>query len=258
MLIRNKMTFGNTKADNSINSGNSNKQTASKNDSKDNLSKERKSLRSPSKSKEKLKIMHPSGQEEVVLAKFNSIKIEGSKCKPIDIAQLNSSNSQEKQALEEMSLHKWRDYLSANESIVSDVLLGQFLSQLECTSCQTSTYSFEPFYIIELAIPPNADELTLSDLLAYSCKADLLENFMWHCPNCKKERQATKTNYIYKLPPILIICFKRFESVDGKLRKNNCLITTNLKGENLSLFEKGGDTSKQKTYIPYMIIVKVN
>lgn len=245
-----------SKAENSTTSSASNVKTASKLNSKEKLARKRSiSRKNSSTEKVKLNTMHPSREGELSLENYKPIRVEGAKFKSIDIAQLNKASIPEKQAIEEMSLQKWREYLSENESIVADSLLGQYLSKLECTACQTSSYNFEPFSIIELGIPPEADELSLIDLLSYSCKPDLLENFLWDCPKCKKDRQVTKTNYIYKLPPVLVICFKRFELVEGKLRKNKCLITAMLHGENLGSFEQGGDKSQSKVYLPYMIIV---
>lgn len=186
---------------------------------------------------------------------YKPIFADGAKFRSVDISKLSNASLQEKRAIEEMSLKKWAEHMSQSQSIISDVLLGQYLSKLECTVCQTSSYNFEPFYLIEAAIPEDADELSIIDLLEYSTRPDLLEGFLWNCPKCKKDRQVTKTNYIYKLPSVLAVCYKRFEMVNGQLMKNNCLITTELSGEDLSKFEKSGSKSTLKEYVPYMIVV---
>ena len=240
------------KAENSATSSSSNAKTPSKFESREKLVKKRPSIRRASSSKEVHRSTSQSGKDDISLGDYHPIKAEGSKTKPVDISQLNTTNSQEKEAIEAMSLKKWKQNLLENLSVISDVLLGQYLLKLECTACQTATFNFEPFHMIDLVIPPESDELKLTDLLTYSCKPELLDNFLWNCPKCKKERQVIKTKFIYKLPPILIICFKRF---DGN-QKNTCLIKTNLQGENMSQFEKGGDSSKSKMYIPYMFIVR--
>lgn len=168
----------------------------------------------------------------------------------------NSTNDKHMQAIEDLSLLRWRQALGQYQSIISDSMMGQYLSKLECTVCQTASYNFEPFYVLELSIPPGVDEISLAGLLEYSAKPDLLEEFLWDCPKCGKGRQVTKTNYVYKLPCVLAVCFKRFEMVHGTPQKNTCLITTHLSGENLCKFEKGCPHNSVKSYIPYMIIVE--
>jgi ubiquitin C-terminal hydrolase len=35
---------------------------------------------------------------------------------------------------------------------------------------------------------------------------------LWDCPSCKKRQQASKKVDIWSLPPVLMICLKRFSS----------------------------------------------
>lgn len=181
---------------------------------------------------------------------------KSAKFKSVDISKLRNASIHEKEAIDEMSLKKWNQYLSQNQSIVSDVLMGQFLSKIECNTCQSASYNFEPFYLMELSIPEDEDEVTLAELLRYSAKPDLIEGFKWNCPKCKVQKDITKTTHIYKLPPVLALCFKRFEFAEGELRKNNCLVKMQIQGEDFSRFEQGGDKSSKKIYVPYLVIVK--
>lgn len=160
-----------------------------------------------------------------------------------------------KESLEKLSLKSWRSHLEKNQSIVSDVLMGQFMTKLECTVCKNSSFNFEPFYVIELPLPQGNEVLTLSDLLGKLAKEDLVEGFEWDCPTCLQKRQVRKSTKIYKLPPVLVICYKRFYMFQGKSRKNNSLVNLKINGEDLSRFEHGGIGSGPKIYIPYMFIV---
>lgn len=195
------------------------------------------------------------GSKDIDIANFKPIISKSGKFKSVDIGQLSSGTSKEKNAIEELSLQRWSEQLAKNQSIVTDIMMGQYLSKLECTVCKTPSYNFEPFYILELSIPSGIDEISLLNLLNHAAKPDLLEEFRWDCPKCNKPRQVTKTSYIYKLPKVLAVCFKRFELKDGKIQKNSCLVTTEISGEDLSKFEKGGDSEDSKMYTPYMIIV---
>ena len=133
--------------------------------------------------------------------------------------------------------------------------MGQFLSKLECIVCKSASYNFEPFYVLELSLPSGKNTTTLQELLSDSTKEDLLEGFMWDCPKCLVPRQVYKSSHIYKLPPVLVVCYKRFELDGGRCKKNNCLVNMNIDGEDLSKFEQGGQKSGPKTYQPYMITV---
>lgn len=158
--------------------------------------------------------------------------------------------------VEKLSFKKWKYHLTKNQSIVSDVLLGQYISKLECTVCKSASYNFEPFNVIELSIPPGKTTTTLNDMLNYLSKEDLVEDFSWDCPKCKVPRQVNKSTHIYKLPPVLVLCFKRFEYKNGSLRKNDCLVKMNIDGEDLSKYEQGAKKSTAKIFIPFMIVVR--
>lgn len=194
----------------------------------------------------------PLSSSDLDFSNFIPIGIDNAKPRSME----NGPNDNHRQAIEDLSLLRWRQALGQYQSIISDTMMGQYLSKLECTVCQTASYNFEPFYVLELSIPAGVDQISLAGLLEYSAKPDLLEEFLWDCPKCRKGRQVTKTNYVYKLPCVLAVCFKRFEMVDGTPQKNTCLITTQLFGENLCKFEKGCRHNSLKTYIPYMIIVE--
>ena len=127
-------------------------------------------------------------------------------------------------------------------------------SKLQCVKCKGASYSFEPFFMLELAIPQTQETVTLQELFAQFGRQDLLEHFLWDCPKCKEKRKVLKSSHIWKFPPVLIVYLKRFESSDSGFRKNDCLVTLDLKGEDFSAFL----ASPRKTplrYSPYLFIV---
>jgi ubiquitin C-terminal hydrolase len=165
-----------------------------------------------------------------------------------------NNEKEELEAMEEMSLKKWREYTESSSSIVSDALIGQMVSKLQCVKCKGASYSFEPFFMLELAIPQQQDPITLQELFSQFGKQDLLENILWDCPKCKVKRPVLKSNHIWKFPPVLIIYLKRFESTAEGFRKNDCLVTVDLKGEDFSPFLASPRKSPLR-YSPYLFIV---
>jgi len=74
------------------------------------------------------------------------------------------------------------------------------------------------------------NNISLIDCFDYTFKDEKFENTnLYYCDKCKTHNQATKKHYIWKLPPNLIIVFKRFNG----LHKNNTPIKFNI--ENLDL-----------------------
>lgn len=196
----------------------------------------------------------PGPGDKIDLKDFQPLD-KSTKFKSVDIAKLGHAGQQDREAIEKLSLKKWRQHLAKNQSIVSDVMMGQYLSKLECTVCKCASYNFEPFYVLELALPSGKDFTSLTELLANSSKEDVVDGFMWDCPKCQTPRQASKCTFIYKLPPVLVVCYKRFEVVQGKVRKNTCMVKMDVGGEDLGRFEHGSRKAGSKTYAPYMIIV---
>ena len=47
----------------------------------------------------------------------------------------------------------WRQYLGRDNSLVTDLFLGQFRSTLKCTVCDHESVTFEPFWVVSLPIP---------------------------------------------------------------------------------------------------------
>ena len=196
-------------------------------------------------------------EEKVETSDFQSVG-NAAKLKSGNGTKKDLLDTREKEAVEKLSLAKWHQHLTKNQSIVSDVLMGQYLSKLECTVCKSASYNFELFYMIELSLPLGKDYITLSELLASSTKEDLLDGFLFDCPKCKTARPVKKSTHIYKLPPVLVICYKRFEFRAGKSRKNPCLVSMNISGEDLSKLELGKLKPAAKYYSPYMIIVNIS
>lgn len=162
-----------------------------------------------------------------------------------DLNQMGVATIQEKQQIMELtpeqektrevlpirlaSTIEWERYLKLNFSIIVDYFQGQYLSQLRCLECGTTSTTYNAFLILSLPIPEklgNTENITLDDCLKEFVQLELLdEENKWHCPKCKKFTRLTKKITITRLPQVLIIHFKRFKiSPTGYFSKMDNLI----------------------------------
>lgn len=158
---------------------------------------------------------------------------------------------------EELSARQWAEYLKQNDSIVGDLLLGQFKSSVICKNCDHASITFQSGYNLPLEVPTDVEECSFEELLEYYMKPEDLE---WFCPHCKKMSDAYKTTELYKLPPILIVMLKRFK-YDPKLQKfqkvETC-VNLDLKGIDLQNFVQSDYyNGPNSTYEPYGFIVRI-
>ncbi|KAG5418241.1 DOA4 [Candida metapsilosis] len=125
---------------------------------------------------------------------------------------------------------EWERYLKLNFSIIVDNFQGQYLSQLRCLECGTTSTTYNAFSILSLPIPEklnHASKVTLQDCLEEFTKIELLdEGNKWHCSSCKKFTRSTKKIAITRLPQVLLVNFKRFKvNPSGQIRKLETFVT---------------------------------
>lgn len=95
-------------------------------------------------------------------------------------------------------------------------------STVKCKQCNKQSVSFEPFSNLSVPLPPPQDipyekdtRFSLQDCLNLYFKPETING--WVCPGCKAPREATKKLNITRLPPILVIHFKRFMTEEGEM-----------------------------------------
>ena len=159
------------------------------------------------------------------------------------------------QQQEELSSQQWGEYLKMNDSIMGDLLLGQFKSTVKCLTCQTESVTFQSGYNLALEVPDNVEECSLYDCIDFYMQEDKLE---WFCPNCKKMTNSCKWSELFKLPPILIVMLKRFkydEELEG-FRKVETLVNLDMTGVELADYIKSSYFNESNsTYHPYAFVV---
>jgi ubiquitin carboxyl-terminal hydrolase 8 len=88
---------------------------------------------------------------------------------------------------------------------------GLYYSCVRCCKCGCTTDTFEPFTILTLPIDENKETTLENSLNEFSKEESLTGDNQFHCTKCKKNVDATKKMYIWELPKILIVQFKRFK-----------------------------------------------
>ncbi|XP_050556044.1 ubiquitin carboxyl-terminal hydrolase 8 isoform X2 [Spodoptera frugiperda] len=102
----------------------------------------------------------------------------------------------------------WHEYTKSKESLILRLFYGQIKSTVRCTVCGKQSVTYESFSNLSLELPANANRCSLSDCLKLYLNDETIPG--WNCPNCKEKRDALKKLDISRLPPVLVIHFKRF------------------------------------------------
>ncbi|MCB0370989.1 MAG: hypothetical protein KDD45_16600 [Bdellovibrionales bacterium] len=54
-----------------------------------------------------------------------------------------------------MALESWIAYIKRNQSIITDMMTGQYKSKVTCPTCSKESITFDPFTTLTLPIPQN-------------------------------------------------------------------------------------------------------
>ncbi|KAI5645898.1 ubiquitin carboxyl-terminal hydrolase domain-containing protein [Phthorimaea operculella] len=102
----------------------------------------------------------------------------------------------------------WYEFTRGKESLISRLFYGQIKSTVRCTVCGKTSVTYDSFSNLSLELPVTATRCTLSDCLKLYLNGETIPG--WNCPACKEKRDAVKKLDISRLPPVLVIHFKRF------------------------------------------------
>lgn len=179
--------------------------------------------------------------------------------KPLQIKKVVMSVKPPKVDLEELGCKKWDEEIKRSSSIFNDTLMGQLLSTITCSTCKYKSHTFEPYFVLELPLP-NKPKATLKDCFMEYSKEEEVDCNLWLCPKCNQRRKAVKSLQIWRLPPVLILCFKRFKNSNEDIIRNDCLVNINMIGEDIGyalahLSSPTKGKSPAKIYEPFAFIV---
>jgi ubiquitin C-terminal hydrolase len=118
-------------------------------------------------------------------------------------------------------LQFYKNFIKDNNSIITDLFYGLFLSEVCCNNCKNKTVSYEPFNILQIDMDKEYNNL--DDLLKIYFLEEEIDYKCDECDECdksSKQNKALKKLYIHMLPEKLTIQFKRFIVNRNHSRKN--------------------------------------
>ncbi|KAG5644871.1 hypothetical protein DXG03_007512 [Asterophora parasitica] len=133
----------------------------------------------------------------------------------------------------------WRTWRHKHDSPIYDLFQGQTQDRIQCSTCETTSTRYDAFSALQLAIPPgqNGRKVPLKQCLDAFLAVEYLD---WMCDKCKVKRRASKAFSLSRLPPILLIQFKRFESENGTAaRKISTFVDFPMKSLDLTSYMPG-------------------
>jgi len=107
----------------------------------------------------------------------------------------------------------WTNSHALNFSFIVDTCYGQNVLQLKCKSCGGMEHKSEIF--LNMAVP--LDNSSNGGLLEKIIKTFVHENVQRECDFCKAKCEGSCSQKIWKLPKLLIIHLKRFDSSNIKV-----------------------------------------
>lgn len=101
----------------------------------------------------------------------------------------------------------WMEFVKSKESYILNLFYGQIKSTVKCKVCTQESATYESFSNLSLELPKASNKCDIQQCLNLYFFGEQISG--WKCPKCNEERDAIKKLDISKLPPILVIHFKR-------------------------------------------------
>ena len=133
------------------------------------------------------------------------------------------------------------EHLNDGQSFISSLFQGENRHKMICNNCLHESISFEPFFILSLSLPSSGG-CTLADLFQRYYEDSSVD---YKCPECEISGKNTRKSEIWKVPPMLILHFNRFEYNTSAKKKENYI---SFPLEELSLVEY---TGKEDSFLAY-------
>jgi ubiquitin C-terminal hydrolase len=140
-----------------------------------------------------------------------------------------------------MAKNGWNEFISKNNSPITDIFFGMTRKTIECESCNNKSYKWEVFN--SLKIP--CEGISFMEWIQNECKQDQIDGYS--CDKCNSKTIAKIYTHLWKLPSNLFITLRRF-TFDGRKNMTHCPYN----GEHINfkdLFaEESSDESKNWEY----------
>ncbi len=168
--------------------------------------------------KDRMEILEQNDMEEFLhvlierLTKDHGETIDESKIQLLERKAHGSFVRQMDKLIVDMDL-SWVKAHKNEYSILVELMYGQQITQTQCLTCKAINHNHEVFTTFPLAfpsVPADSTVLSIESLLQFNMKAELVCG--WKCDICRSDATCRKSIKFWRLPRILMIVLKRFNS----------------------------------------------
>ncbi|CAF1080900.1 unnamed protein product [Adineta ricciae] len=151
-----------------------------------------------------------------------------------------------------------------DDTIISELFHAQITTEITCRCCRKPANTDDSFSFLPLPVPEqhkdrtsqHTSEYKLDDCFRLFFQSENIgDHGKWYCEHCKELTDANKTLALKKLPPVLIIQFKRFNYNLRSHAKNNTLIAYDLDNFDVNEYV---DSQYRNNRTRYNLIAVVN
>ena len=160
---------------------------------------------------EHLRLREPHDAHEFLTFILDAIHESFSKVVNMKITECNLIT--EKQKLQQKSLEVWKTQFEKVFSPFVNLFFGVFHIQVICSKCANVSNNFETFNTLKGSFSDNKNNPTIIETLLNDLNDEIIDDYK--CDKCNINIKAIKKTRIWKLPPNLILVFKRF-TYDGR------------------------------------------
>jgi ubiquitin C-terminal hydrolase len=107
----------------------------------------------------------------------------------------------------------WVNMLSKEYSLLVDLIYGQQIIQIICGACGYNHHNYQPFNVLEVPVIGKSIEDCLQGAFnkeKMNATPEMRETDGWKCSKCNAIAESEKSTHLWKLPPVLAVCLKRF------------------------------------------------
>jgi len=160
--------------------------------------------------------------------------------------------------IQEDADHYFKDLKLFELSPIQDLFDLTSVMTITCMECNASSVSFEnmPLLLLELPAESHGHCPLSACLKHYFGKTVLEDSQKWNCPNCASLQKSERSMRVWSLPPVLVICLKRFARKNGGLRKNS--INVHFEVESLDMSPCSHESSESKGGSHYKLYAVTN